>query len=656
MKLGSKIFLGFAATCVIFLAISIITGLSVRGVQDETLNLRDVVMPGNDLAAMLEVNIMMESINVLEYSFAYDESDWAEVEGYRAQTEDTLGKIRTAFAQGLAAENPATRTLDAQVEKLHADFVTVSSILPQIGKDIVDNRTIALNNFNSFQDQVIQYRKQQDQRIIELLSAPSLDPESLRRGYSRVQAAYELESTSADFYIDMLRGLYYRDPERMKTSIEKAQKLVEYARQVQSVSVTTAYQQQLGRIIDTGQFCIVALTNLESSIAAERDNSPKRLEAQDALLMTASEMGRSFTDLTNEFADHSNSSLGRALAILVGGILAAIALSMIMGFIIVRSITVPVNAVISVLAVGAQEVDTASGELSGASNALAEGATENAASLEETSAALEELSSMTKRNSDNAVEANSLMTLTNDAVSRAESSMANVIQAMEQIAISGNEIGKIIKTIDEIAFQTNLLALNAAVEAARAGEAGAGFAVVADEVRNLAIRSADAAKNTADLIAATISNIASGSEMVNSTSESFNSVAANSSKVAQLISEVAEASKEQSQGISQINTAMTQMDKVTQSNASSAEESASSANQLSIQAGNLMSAVQDITIIVHGRNGERGTNPAVAKGAVHRPVPVAPPPVPRRASPPRKPPARRAESVLPMDNGDDFEF
>ncbi|MDR1608689.1 MAG: methyl-accepting chemotaxis protein [Deltaproteobacteria bacterium] len=267
--------------------------------------------------------------------------------------------------------------------------------------------------------------------------------------------------------------------------------------------------------------------------------------------------------------------------------------------------------------------------------------------MEETSAALEELSSMTKRNSDNAMEANSLMSQGADAVAKAENSMTNVITAMEHIATSGNEIGKIIKTIDEIAFQTNLLALNAAVEAARAGEAGAGFAVVADEVRNLAIRSADAAKNTADLIAATISNIASGSEMVNSTSENFQTVAAISVKVAQLVSEVAEASKEQSQGINQITTAMSQMDKVTQNNAASAEESASAASSLSVQAGNLMNAVDQMSQIVHGHGV--GGQASSGNGRAHKPTrALAPPPALKKPA--------IANKAIPMDSDDDFEF
>jgi methyl-accepting chemotaxis protein len=319
---------------------------------------------------------------------------------------------------------------------------------------------------------------------------------------------------------------------------------------------------------------------------------------------------------------------------------------MITSFIITRSITGPINTVIAVLSEGSEEVDSASGQLTQSSNTLAEGATENAASLEETSAALEELNSMTNRNADNAAQANSLMAQAINSVEQANKSMENVIRAMAEISISGNEIGKIIKTIDEIAFQTNLLALNAAVEAARAGEAGAGFAVVADEVRNLAIRSADAAKNTSDLIASTIGNINLCSDMVNATAENFKTVETNAGKVAELISEVAEASKEQSQGIGQITTAMTQMDKVTQSNAASAEESASAAGQLALQAGNLLTAVDEIRTLVHGQGGNG--HPKRTETPAHRPT-VSSSQTERMAGR-----AMAAPKALPM--GDDFDF
>ncbi|MDR3154852.1 MAG: methyl-accepting chemotaxis protein [Deltaproteobacteria bacterium] len=651
MKLGSKIFAGFIATCAIFLVIAVIIGLSVRNVQRETHNLRDVVMPANDMVAALLTSLVSEALFVNEYSYDYEEATWTRAEGFRAEVNETFTKLRAAVAQGLAAEDPAARDLITQSEKHHTDFVNESGILPRLAKSIVDNRKTALESFTTFQEQVQGYRRLNEERLLTVLNDPASGLNDIRHAYSRIQGAFGLEGSSSAFYIEMLRGLYYHDASRFKLALEEAQKLVDTARKILDDSTTPAMKDQLQKIIETGQTCITALQNLEKTMEEELASKPKRTAARATVVKTTQDLNDAFTQMTNEFADESTVSLGRALATLIGGILIAIVISMLMGFFITRSITQPINNVISLLSEGAQEVDTASGELSSASNTLAEGATENAASLEETSAALEQLSSMTKRNSDNAIEANSLMAQTNDAVNRAESSMANVIQAMDQIATSGNEIGKIIKTIDEIAFQTNLLALNAAVEAARAGEAGAGFAVVADEVRNLAIRSADAAKNTADLIAATISNINSGSEMVNSTSENFHNVATNSAKVAQLVSEVAEASKEQSQGINQITTAMAQMDKVTQSNAASAEESASAAGQLSVQAGNLMSAVEDMTLIVHGRSAG-AARPGVKPGA-GRPKPAltqGPPPA-------RSAAARQAETkALPMDNDDDFEF
>lgn len=185
--------------------------------------------------------------------------------------------------------------------------------------------------------------------------------------------------------------------------------------------------------------------------------------------------------------------------------------------------------------------------------------------------------------------------------------MKELTQSMNEISRASEDTSKIVKSIDEIAFQTNLLALNAAVEAARAGEAGAGFAVVADEVRNLAMRAADAAKNTSNLIEMTVKKVKDGSGLVSKTNESFVKMASTASNVAQLVAEIAAASKEQSQGIEQVNNAVTEMEKVVQQNAANAEENAAASEEMNAQAIQMQVFVDDLFAIVGSNgNGSKG--------------------------------------------------
>jgi methyl-accepting chemotaxis protein len=266
---------------------------------------------------------------------------------------------------------------------------------------------------------------------------------------------------------------------------------------------------------------------------------------------------------------------------------------------------------------GAAQVSSAAGQVSSASQSLAEGASEQAASIEETSSALEEMSSMTRQNAENAGQADTLMKEANQVVHSANTSMEELTRSMQEISRASEETSKIIKTIDEIAFQTNLLALNAAVEAARAGEAGAGFAVVADEVRNLAMRAADAAKNTANLIESTVKKIGAGGELVARANEAFEEVARSTSKVGELVGEIAAASSEQAQGITQVNTAVSEVDKVTQQNAANAEESASAAEEMNAQAVQMKAVVKHLLSLVGGGNS-RGDSRMVRLGTQPR--------------------------------------
>jgi methyl-accepting chemotaxis protein len=317
--------------------------------------------------------------------------------------------------------------------------------------------------------------------------------------------------------------------------------------------------------------------------------------------------------------------LGLAFLVGIGG-----ALVIIRG---IRNTNRVLNRVATALDDGSNQVLSAGGQIASSSQSLAKGASEQAASLEETGASLEEISSKTRRNADSAQTAKGVAKTARATADAGASDMRLMGQAMQEIKSSSDDIAKIIKTIDAIAFQTNILALNAAVEAARAGEAGMGFAVVADEVRNLAQRSAQAAKETAAKIETAIGKTAQGVQMSEKVAQSLAEIVTHIRKVDELVAEIATASKEQSDGISQVNVAVAQMDKMTQSNAASAEESAAAAEELNAEAERMKRAVAELLQLVGGQSGVAATKPATPAAPVkklHSAIPAARRPVPIR--------------------------
>lgn len=291
------------------------------------------------------------------------------------------------------------------------------------------------------------------------------------------------------------------------------------------------------------------------------------------------------------------------VAVLIVTSLLGVALSLVLA----RSLSRTLERIITNLSGASDQISSASDQVSASSQDLAEGASEQAASVEETSSSLEEISSMTRRNAENAQETSRIMM--QEAAPNFQTINARMEEmkaAIEKTVANSDETAKIVKTIDEIAFQTNLLALNAAVEAARAGEAGAGFAVVADEVRNLALRAAEAAKNTSELIHASNGQIKDAAELNAQVVVALESNTDIAQKVGKLIGEVAAASDEQAQGIDQISKAVAEMDKATQQNAASAEESASASEEMNAQAREMEYVVRELLALTAGRKAFEG--------------------------------------------------
>ncbi len=266
----------------------------------------------------------------------------------------------------------------------------------------------------------------------------------------------------------------------------------------------------------------------------------------------------------------------------------------------VRQISSVLRSSVEELAESSVQIASAASQVAASSQAMAQGSSEQAATIEETSSASSEINSMAQRASESSRSAADIVNRSHEGFDKTNSSLTEMVNAMDEIGASSQKISKIIKVIDEIAFQTNILALNAAVEAARAGEAGMGFAVVADEVRNLAQRSAQAAKDTAGLIEDSIEKSNGGRVKVDQVAVAIRTITAESAKIKVLVDEINQGSVEQSRGIDQISRSITQMEQVTHSSAASAEQGAAAAEQLNAQAEAMKDVVDRLRLMVDG--------------------------------------------------------
>jgi methyl-accepting chemotaxis protein len=283
-------------------------------------------------------------------------------------------------------------------------------------------------------------------------------------------------------------------------------------------------------------------------------------------------------------------------------------------------------------------------QISAGAQSLAQGSSQQASSLEQVSASLDQISAMTKQNAEDSNTAKDLAEEARSAANEGDASMKQMAEAINQIKQSADNTAKIIKSIDDIAFQTNLLALNAAVEAARAGEAGKGFAVVAEEVRNLAMRSAEAAKNTADLIEQSVKNADNGVKITEEVAKSLTKIVDRADKVGNLIAGIATASSEQSTGIHQVTNAVSNMNQVTQSNAANAEESAAAVEELNSLAEELQDLVNTFKLST-SRGGVKQYG-----GGAHAPT------AKMLLSPAKSVRAVTPEEIIPMDDADFQQF
>jgi len=390
-----------------------------------------------------------------------------------------------------------------------------------------------------------------------------------------------------------------------------------YAAHLQDEKAFDAYENQLQvlrgtltkleREISQKDFSVLKefVDSYETSGKKYRDALRMGTQGEKEMIATSRESLDKIDNLTNLLQNDSFRNIAILQKIFAACSLAGLLIGIIMGFLVTRSITKPLSKVEESVSKGTEEIVTASSILLSENHKLAEGASEQAASVEESSASLEEISSMAKQNSARTAEIKQLMIATEDAMTQVHTILKDTVVAMDEIKRAGDETHSIVKKIDEIAFQTNLLALNAAVEAARAGEAGAGFAVVADEVRSLALKAAQAAKETGNLIEASAHKIANGRTLIVKAEKAFEDMLNIAQKVSSLVEEIAQSSQEQSTGMEQLSVALREIDTVVNRNAAAAEQVASLAQELEFRVREIRKAVDELRILVSGADSGR---------------------------------------------------
>ncbi len=616
LTIGKKVALGFG---LILALLSTVGLLSFSGVKGIVRNAAQVI-DGNKLDGMLaqkevdhlkwvnNVNALLTDDSVTELNVQTDHNQCAFGKWLYGKERQSAEKLVPSLA-------PLLKSIEAPHHRLHESAIDIKKHFTQADVHLpalllqrqIDHLKWAANIRDAFLNSETQLSVQTDPALCAL--GKWLRTDEAKRAYQSGNQRFKAEW---DEMIAHHKELHYSAKtiqERLKHSPVDAKRVFDDTT-APLLEKTIHYLENLR---EEAHHQLAGMLKAKEIFAAQ--TLPALHDVQDILKNIRNEARANI--MTDEVM--LSAAKGTQRNVTIVSVVAIIA-GILFAFFIAKGIVTVLFRISMQMEEGADQVASASNQVSSASQSLAEGASEQAASIEETSSALEEMASMTRQNADNANQANTLMKEANKVVDEADASMKNLTDSMSQIAAASEETSKIIKTIDEIAFQTNLLALNAAVEAARAGEAGAGFAVVADEVRNLAMRAADAAKNTSQLIESTVRKVEDGSTLVSETNTAFSRVADDVGKVGNLVSEISAASNEQSQGISQINQAVTEMDKVTQQNAANAEESASASEEMNAQAMQMKSNVDHLLILVGGGNGKAHTKASGVHDQPSQPV------------------------------------
>jgi methyl-accepting chemotaxis protein len=627
MTIGKRIALGFSASLAITALVGLIAVISMKSVQRSATSLASEFVPEAQIASQLNGTMANLQLDIRSYGYTGENSLLQSGKKYLEQV-----KTQLQSAKSLAAQYPGLtglRTQISQIEPMLMDLENLIGSTEAKNRDINNTRNKLDQTAQTFITSIDHFITSQEESMESDFKKTST-PEQLTERMQKLCTANTIRGSGNAARIAVFKSQAMRDPKLIESGIKELSSMDELFAKLTPLVHVEANIKQLNETKQAAKDYLTAMKQIAADYQALTDIGVKRAEVGDRIREATAELAETGHKRTVDAANQSSSKLSQSSSTVIIGLLIAFLVGAVLAILISRNTKRVLTSLATNLGEGSLQVAAAANQVSASSQTMAEGSTEQAASLEETSSSLEEMSSMTKRNSENALKANELARQARTAADNGANDMQAMSLAMNEIKTSSDDIGKIIKTIDEIAFQTNILALNAAVEAARAGEAGMGFAVVADEVRNLAQRSAQAAKEITGKIEGAISKTAQGVEISEKVAKQLQEIVVKARQVDELVSEVTAASNEQTSGIHQVNTAVSQMDKVTQSTAATAEECASAAEELNAQASTLKASVGDLLQLVGGAIEEQSTlhlpvkRPVQTISSAKRPSPADP--------------------------------